>query len=143
MNSPGKNFLKVTGVILIIFAVRSMAQMIYLFVFMNQIGEIGESASGTGTLLGIFILRMIAFIALYFFVGVKGIQYCDNIEKSGACFKLGVALVTLLIIDFIIVMFAGNVSLTQFAMFIVPVLYLVGAMKNGEQKEKTHNKTGE
>jgi len=132
-NAPGKNFLKVTGILLIIFgAIAAVVGIMGLGLSgaVNEINEIlneiGESPAN-----GLAFYSVVVLIASGFniFAGIMGVKNCDKPDKAQVCFILGIVLISLQVLTLVL---AGRDGLSFIAIigFVLPVLYLMGAIKN-------------
>jgi hypothetical protein len=117
-NAPGKSFLKVSGILYIVFF--GIDIMMVLGGLDNPaIGSMLESALGyplffqfIGDLFGVFI-------------GIMGVKYCAVLEKAKF-------LATLVIIDLSLSVIQIIISSLWMSLlwYAVPILYLIGAVKN-------------
>ena len=125
MNAPGKGLLKVSGILLIIFAV---------------IGAIGglavgglAIAAGAPGLAILMVLSVFAGVALNLIAGILGVKNADKPEKAQVCFILGVVMVALQVISAVISIAGRTFQWYSVVIgLVLPILYLVGALKNKE-----------
>jgi len=116
MNAHGKKFLKITGILFIIFS--GIALLAALFG--NEI--MAEVAEETGVSRTFIIIESLLMLA----AGVMGVLYCEAISKANILMGIGIAILTWDIISII------NMSFDWTAVIALPlpILYLIGAVKN-------------
>lgn len=128
----GKNFLKVTGILMIIGAAFG--------IIFGIIAVLGSSAlalaldESVGALLFASILSLIG-AAIELVAGILGIKYCMRPEKANVCLVFGIIVAVLSV--------GGNIMSTaigsDFSVFslitglVLPVLYIIGAVFNKQQ----------
>ena len=126
MNAPGKGLLKVTGILLIIFAGINILAVIGL-------GALAASLGTSGLIVVLAVLVSCILAALQLIAGILGIKNCDKPEKAQVNFILGILLILAIIINQAVVVVMGSfVWWSSLIGFVLPVLYLVGALKNKE-----------
>ncbi|MCL2343522.1 MAG: hypothetical protein FWC62_06465 [Firmicutes bacterium] len=132
-NAPGKGFLKITGILLVVFGILSALALIAVLIlgiinsgtisdaisqFVNSVSTSGLTVDTpllqTALIVVMYALGCIALIgsAFYIVMGIFGIKNCDKPEKAGVCMVLAV-------IGCVLV--GGG---------LLVVLYLIGAAKN-------------
>ena len=117
-HAPGRKFLKVTGILYIIFA------SLYLLLLFYTVTTIGSNVRAG-------LVSFLLFLAFYtLFVGIVGVYLCNNIEQAG--FLTGVIVFGLFLnfIYFLINPFGINIFVSLLFELPLPILYLVGARKN-------------
>jgi hypothetical protein len=130
MNAPGKGFLKVVGILLIIAAGVNIFGVISLGALGARLG-----IPGATMILAVLVSCLLAIFQLI--AGILGVKNCDKPEKAQVNFILGVLLVVGVIINQIVVMIMNNFSLwSAIVSFVLPVLYVLGAIKNKEAAGK-------
>ena len=145
VNAPGKNFLKVTGILLVVFG--SLIVLPSIIILVLSIIH----ADFLSLMAHICFFSLIG--ALYIFSGIAGIRHCDNAQSANICFRLGVFLLAALILIPIILIIASvvievltdstdskvGVYLNDIGSIFIPslpfalplsILYLIGAIKN-------------
>ena len=150
--APGKMFLKVVGILLIIGGALSILMAILAIaggglLGAAAIGSGGNDAATAGVALGGGILIIAGIVALIGGVfnlvsGILGVKNCDKPEKAKSCFTLGIIMVVFAALNLILNIVLGsggsqmasNIS-SGIAGFLLPVLYLVGAIKNKKAAE--------
>ena len=132
-NAPGKGLLKVTGILMIIGG--------GLAVLLGLLGMAGGAILATQSVAlgGVTMLASIVAIvggAFELIAGIFGVKNCDKPEKAQSCFVFGVILVAFAVLSAIMSLMSGQLSGTSiFSLilgFVLPVLYLMGALKNKE-----------
>lgn len=137
MKAKGKGFLKVTGILLIIFGVIGAISAIYSVMTVVTNSELLEQTyaminqpfnPGQIKMQGII---MAVLGAVDVAVGIFGILYCNKVDQAGKCF---IAAILLIVLE---LAFAGYLAaihsfniLTIVMRLILPILYLIGANLN-------------
>jgi len=125
MNAPGKGLLKVSGILMIVFAGLGLIGAMI-------IGGIAAGA-GAGALGFVLVVAVLLGIALNLIAGILGIKYCDKPEKAQVCFIMGVVLVALEVISAVSTLFGGTFVWYNVVIgLVLPIIYLLGALKNKE-----------
>ncbi|MEG0508700.1 MAG: hypothetical protein RR579_05110, partial [Eubacterium sp.] len=139
MELKGKKYLKITGILMIVFG--AISTIIFAIGFISGgillAGSVATNSTGavvgSGMIIFIFIITL-AWAILELVAGIIGFKNCDNVEKAGTCFKLGVILIICTVIYAI-----GNIWLDGFSISIImsmlvglvlPVLFCYGAKLN-------------
>ena len=135
-NAPGKGMLKVVGILFIIFGGISLLLGILALFGAISGGVINgveiQTGASAGTILFSAIL-VIVLAALDLCVGIIGVKNCDKPEKAQTCFVLGVLLIVVVLVSAIINIIGGKfVWYATLIGLVLPVLYLIGALKNKE-----------
>ena len=131
----GKNFLKVCGIIMIVFG----ALAFIVSGIVGLIGAIGlslEAAMGESVGAGKVILSAIFSIVasiLEIICGIIGVKNCDKPEKADVCFKWGIIVLAVQFISFIIGIIASGFSIMSLIGFVLPGLFTYGAVLNKKQ----------
>lgn len=119
--APGKTYLQVTGILMVIFSSLSLiALLIGGAVVGGLIGGVGGAATG----ISLFLFSLIPCI-FQLYVGIQGIRHCNKLDKGKNCFILGIILLVLDVIS----LFA-SFSLISLIFLAVPILFVIGAYKN-------------
>ena len=145
----GKNYLKVTGILMIIFAgigfiwvPISIANISTLAVYSKYFANIKLNVD---ILYASFVVLLIMYL-VELAAGILGIVYCQKPEKAKICLIAGVVLLILTILGDILQMIGYSESNLAFSLItggILPVLYIVGAVLNskynGENTDSVSN----
>lgn len=135
-NEPqGKMFLKVVGILLIIFGGLALLGAIGLIAGGSMLGSMASSLGGNGgALAGIFMVAAVVALisgALYLVVGILGVANAAKPEKAQTCFIGGVVLVAIQVLGAIMNIASNNFNiLSTLIGLVLPVLFIIGAMKN-------------
>ena len=131
MYAPGRGFLKVTGILYIVFSGIGI-----VFTLLAMAGT-----AALGTLLGIntSILTLIYLVALVLaayglFMGIIGVKHCANLEKAKflrTCVIIEFVLRGIVVISSAVMIGFSGVVLESIG-FVLPILFLIGASKNIE-----------
>ena len=127
VKAPGKTWLKVTGILMVIF---SAIAIILLLISLAALGALG--VMGGGAVAGVAALGMgaliIGFIApiLEFVGGIIGIAFANKPEKANVCLVFAILMLVMVVINII----AGGFQWTSLIALVLPILYLIGAVKN-------------
>lgn len=127
----GKNFLKVTGILMIIGgAISAIVGLIAL------IGTLAVSSLLTGSgLLGWMIIGSVLCLisgVAELIAGIFGVSHCEKPEKAHTCILWGCIVVGLCVLGNIFnVIGGGSVSVVSLLLgLVIPALYIYGAVQN-------------
>ena len=127
----GRKFLKVTGILMIIGGAFGIIGGIVAMIGSGALAAVLETSAGGLMLASALILASAVF---QLFAGIMGVKNCDKPEKAQSCLVMGVIVAILSVSGNII----SNVLGSDFNIFsyatglIIPVLYIIGAVKNKE-----------
>lgn len=127
----GSKFLKVTGILMIISAAFGIIGGIIALIGAGALAAVLETSAG-GLMLASALILVSAVFQLI--AGIMGVKNCDKPEKAQSCLVMGVIVAILSVSGNII----SNVLGSDFNIFsyatglIIPVLYIIGAVKNKE-----------
>lgn len=147
MEARGRKFLKVVGIILIVFGGISLLMALFSVMGASAIISMGMPA---GIMWASIVFSVVAS-GIQLFAGICGVRYCEVTEKAKTCLILGVIMVVIQVVSAVIgyiqtvqtahlaTLTSGVVSSTTTVMstvfgliigLILPVLYLYGAILN-------------
>ncbi len=127
----GRKFLKVTGILMIIGGALGIIGGIVAMIGAGALAAVLETSAGGLILASVLILASAVFQLI---AGIMGVKNCDKPEKAQSCLVMGVIVAILSVSGNII----SNVLGSDFNIFnyatglIIPVLYIIGAVKNKE-----------
>ena len=127
----GRKFLKVTGILMIIGGAFGIIGGIIAMIGAGALAAVLETSAGGLMLASVLILASAVFQLI---AGIMGVKNCDKPEKAQKCLVMGVIVAILSVAGNII----SNVLGSSFDIFsyvtglIIPVLYIIGAVKNKE-----------
>ena len=127
----GRKFLKVTGILMIIGGAFGIIGGIVAMIGSGALAAVLETSAGGLMLASALILASAVFQLI---AGIMGVKNCDKPEKAQSCLVMGVIVAILSVSGNII----SNVLGSDFNIFsyatglIIPVLYIIGAVKNKE-----------
>ena len=127
----GRKFLKVTGILMIIGGAFGIIGGIVAMIGAGALAAVLETSAGGLMLASALILASAVFQLI---AGIMGVKNCDKPEKAQSCLVMGVIVAILSVSGNII----SNVLVSDFNIFsyatglIIPVLYIIGAVKNKE-----------
>ena len=127
----GRKFLKVTGMLMIIGGAFGIIGGIVAMIGAGALAAVLETSAGGLMLASALILASAVFQLI---AGIMGVKNCDKPEKAQSCLVMGVIVAILSVSGNII----SNVLGSDFNIFsyatglIIPVLYIIGAVKNKE-----------
>lgn len=125
----GSKFLKVTGILMIIFG--SIA-LILSIVSLLGLGVLEALGAPMGLLWASGIIALVGSIA-EFIAGIIGVKNWNKPEKANTCIAWGFAVAAMCIISnvFTLIGYPENFSIfSVFTGLVIPVLYLIGTFKN-------------
>lgn len=130
MQPAGAKFLKVTGILMIIFGAISIVFSIIGFLGMGII-----EASGVAKLGLLWVAMIIGFAGSVaeLVAGIIGVINCEKPEKAQTCLILGIIVAALTVLSSLFTLIAYSENFSVFSLFsglVVPVLYIIGALKN-------------
>ena len=127
----GRKFLKVTGILMIIGGAFGIIGGIIAMIGAGALAAVLETSAGGLMLASALILASAVFQLI---AGIMGVKNCDKPEKAQSCLVMGVIVAILSVAGNII----SNVLGSDFNIFsyatglVIPVLYIIGAVKNKE-----------
>ena len=134
-NAPGKGYLKITGILFIIFGgISALTAVIGVVAAGAMLGGAGAFGRTPGNLVALLIglaLLGLAVSAFSIIMGIIGVKNATNLGKAQLCFTLGIIYIAIQGVSFLI-SFASPSTFNVFGLvgFILPVLFLIGANKN-------------
>ena len=126
-NAPGRSFLKVTGILCIIYgAVLLLSSVSSIFVYKQL----------TASSLLISIIFVVVAAVVFLAAGILGVANSRKVERAGICMIMGILMIAYVVINFGYGALTSGVAvgsiISTVLMLIVPLLYLWGALKNKE-----------
>lgn len=127
----GRKFLKVTGILMIIGGAFGIIGGIIALIGAGALAAVLETSAGGLTLASALILASAVF---QLFAGIMGVKNCDKPEKAQSCLVMGIIVAILSVSGNIISNVLGSsFEIMSYATgLIIPVLYIIGAVKNKE-----------
>jgi hypothetical protein len=133
--NKGKTLIKVAGIIMIVLGAIAAIGCIGIIALGGAVVAYSSEVVGGGALALVGVIGLIvALIELVF--GILGVKFCDKPEKAQVIIVIGAVLVGLQVISLIISLVTGGSSGATLAGSVVgcilPILYIVGGLKNKE-----------
>ena len=127
----GRKFLKVTGILMIIGGVFGIIGGIVAMIGAGALAAVLETSAGGLMLASVLILASAVFQLI---AGIMGVKNCDKPEKAQSCIVIGVIVAILSVAGNVISNVLGSdFNIMSYATgLIIPVLYIIGAVKNKE-----------
>ena len=127
----GRKFLKVTGILMIIGGAFSIIGGIVAMIGAGALAAVLETSAGGLMLASALILASAVFQLI---AGIMGVKNCDKPEKAQSCIVIGVIVAILSVAGNVISNVLGSdFNIINYATgLIIPVLYIIGAVKNKE-----------
>ena len=127
----GRQFLKVTGILMIIGGAFGIIGGIVAIIGAGALAAVLETSAGGLILASVLILASAVFQLI---AGIMGVKNCDKPEKAQSCIVIGVIVAILSVAGNVISNVLGSdFNIINYAAgLIVPVLYIIGAAKNKE-----------
>ena len=125
----GSKFLKVTGILMIIFGAIALVVSIIALLGLGMLEALGAPM---GLLWASGIIALVGSVA-QLVAGIIGVVNCDKPEKANSCIVWGIAVAAMSIIAnvFTLIGYPQNFSFVSvISGLLIPVLYLIGAFKN-------------
>ena len=127
----GRKFLKVTGILMIIGGAFGIIGGIVAMIGSGALAAVLETSAGGLMLASALILASAVFQLI---AGIMGVKNCDKPEKAQSCLVMGVIAAILSVAGNVISNVLGSdFNIINYATgLIIPVLYIIGAVKNKE-----------
>lgn len=127
----GRKFLKVTGILMIIGGAFGIIGGIVAVIGAGALAAVLETSAGGLMLASTLILASAVFQLI---AGIMGVKNCDKPEKAQSCIVIGVIVAILSVAGNVISNVLGSDFniINYVAGLIIPVLYIIGAVKNKE-----------
>ena len=127
----GRTFLKVTGILMIIGGAFGIIGGIVAMIGAGALAAVLETSAGGLMLASALILASAVFQLI---AGIMGVKNCDKPEKAQSCIVIGVIVAILSVAGNVISNVLGSdFNIINYATgLIIPVLYIIGAVKNKE-----------
>ncbi len=124
----GSKFLKVTGILMIIFGAIALVLAIIAIAGISVLAALGASS---GLLTVSCILALVGAVA-EFVAGIIGVKNWNKLEKAGTCITWGIIVIVLCVISNILSVVGGGEFniLNLLTGLVIPVLYLIGGIQN-------------
>lgn len=127
----GRKFLKVTGILMIIGGAFGIIGGIVAMIGAGALAAVLETSAGGLMLASALILASAVFQLI---AGIMGVKNCDKPEKAQSSIVIGVIVAILSVAGNVISNVLGSdFNIINYATgLIIPVLYIIGAVKNKE-----------
>ncbi len=127
----GRKFLKVTGILMIVGGAFGIIGGIVAMIGAGALAAVLETSAGGLMLASALILASAVFQLI---AGIMGVKNCDKPEKAQSCIVIGVIVAILSVAGNVISNVLGSdFNIINYATgLIIPVLYIIGAVKNKE-----------
>ena len=127
----GRKFLKVTGILMIIGGAFGIIGGIVAMIGAGALAAVLETSAGGLMLASALILASAVFQLI---AGIMGVKNCDKPEKAQSCLVMGVIVAIISVAGNIISNVLGSsFNILSYATgLVIPVLYIIGAVKNKE-----------
>ena len=127
----GRKFLKVTGILMIIGAAFGIIGGIIAMIGVGALAAVLETSAVGLMLASVLVLASAVFQLI---AGIMGVKNCDKPEKAQSCLVMGVIVAILSVAGNVISNILGSsFNILSYATgLIIPVLYIIGAVKNKE-----------
>ena len=125
----GSKFLKVTGILMIIFG--SIALIIAIVALLG-LGVLEAMGAPMGLLWASGIIALLGAVA-EFIAGIIGVVNWNKPNKANTCIGWGIAVAAMCVISNIFTLIGYPENFNVFSLLtglVIPVLYLIGAFKN-------------
>lgn len=124
----GSKFLKVTGILMIIFGALALVLAIIAIAGISLLAAMGASSG----LLTVSCILMLVGAVAELVAGIIGVKNWNKLEKAGTCITWGIIVIVLCVISNILtVVGGGDFSVLNLATgLVIPVLYLIGGLQN-------------
>lgn len=126
--AKGAQFLKVTGIIMIVFAALGI-----IFGIVLLIGAIAANALADGALGLLVVAALLALVGavVQLIAGIIGVKNCNKPEKAQTCIVWGAIVAALNVLSIVLtVAQGGDIEVSSILGIVVPALFIFGAIKN-------------
>lgn len=131
----GSKFLKVTGILMIIFGAIAL---IVSIIALAGLGLVASVAAAMEEEISMGLLTVSAILALVgaiveFVAGIIGVKNWAKPEKAGVCITWGIIVVALCIVSNVMTLIGYPENFSAFSLvtgLVIPVLYLIGGFQN-------------
>lgn len=126
--AKGAQFLKVTGIIMIVVAAIGI-----IFGIVLLIGAIAANALADGALGLLVVAALIALVGavIQLIAGIVGVKNCNKPEKAQTCIVWGAIVAALNVLSIVLtVAQGGDINVPSILGIVVPALFIFGAIKN-------------
>lgn len=128
-NAPGKGLLKVSGILLIIFAAIGIIALILTMVAAGAAASLGgDFGALAGGLVIVGLILGLAGCVFSLIMGILGVKYANVPSKATVCMVFAIITIALQLIS--LIMNGGNGIVMGLIGLVLPVLYLIGALQN-------------
>lgn len=131
MEAKGSGFLKVTGILMIIGGAISLIVAIVAIIGIAALVYVAGSEINAGLLYAAGVISLVSAVA-ELIAGIVGVKNCKKPEKARTCVVWGVIVAVLCVAGSVLTVVGGDdfpVSSLILGL-VLPVLYIVGAIKN-------------
>lgn len=142
--AKGAGFLKVTGILMIIFGALSIIVSIIAAIGVAALLLISDGAVSS-TLLYTAVALLIVSAVAELVAGIIGVVNCKKPEKAGTCIAWGI-IVAVFCVAGTILQSVGGGSFSVFSLIsglALPVLYIIGAVLNEKEYDAKSSNTQE
>lgn len=125
----GSKFLKVTGILMIIFGALALILSIVAAI---GLAALAASDLNTWQYTAAVILMLVGSI-FEMIAGIVGVKNCNKPEKAGTCMVWGIIVIALSVLSNVLTLVGNpdNFSIVNLLTgLVIPVLYLIGAVMN-------------
>nr|WP_122011800.1 hypothetical protein [Maliibacterium massiliense] len=124
-NAPGKGLLKVSGILMVIFSAIALVTLLFTTILVGSAAGALAGAGAAAAGVGIMLLTLVPAV-LELITGILGIINANKPEKATICMVFGIICLALYVIS----IFSGGFQWTTLVGAVLPILYVVGAVKN-------------
>ena len=131
MEAKGAGFLKVTGILMIIGGAISIILAIIAILGIAALAYISDGEISLGLLYAAGILSLVSAIA-QLVAGIVGVKNAKRPEKAQTCIIWGIIVALLCVAGSVLTVVGGNAFPVASLLIglVLPVLYIIGAVKN-------------
>ena len=131
MEAQGAGFLKVTGILMIIGGGLAIILAIITILGIAALAYITDGVISSGLLYAAGILSLVSAVA-ELVAGIIGVTNCKKPEKATSCVVWGIIVAALCIAGSILTVVGGSSFPVVSCLIglVLPVLYIIGALKN-------------
>ncbi len=130
-NTNGTGFLKVTGILMIIFG---SIMLVITLLGISALVYLDSQLMGIMSLETLYVAAVLSLIGavVQFVAGIVGVKNCRNPQKAGLCLGFGIATAVISTAGALLAPLAGSEINFVSIIFglVLPILFILGAIKN-------------
>ena len=130
-NPKGAGFLKVVGILMIIFGGIGIVMGIMAVGAVGLLAAVSDGEIGS-TLLTVSSILLLVSAVMELVAGILGVCFCKRPEKAGVCMAFGIIVALLTIAGAVLTVVGGDSFpvVSTLIGLVCPILFIIGAARN-------------